>query len=85
MRKFSEQQIGALAPNANALSNGRKISSGGGFVSRMRSEDDTFYMGECKGSGKSNYVVSADLWKMISRCFGAAVPAGSFPASTVWR
>jgi hypothetical protein len=60
MRSFSEQQIGALAPNANALSNGRKISGGGGFVSRMRSEDDTFYMGECKGSGKSNYVVSAD-------------------------
>lgn len=48
MRKFSEQQIGALAPNANALSNGRKISSGGGFVSRMRSEDDTFYMGNVK-------------------------------------
>lgn len=54
MRTFSEQQIVALAPNANAVSNGRKISNGGGFVSRMRSEDDTFYMGECKGSGKSN-------------------------------
>ena len=62
MRSFSEQQIGALAPNANALSNGRKISGGGGFVSRMRSEDDTFYMGECKGRGKSNYVVSSTAW-----------------------
>ncbi len=45
MRSFSEQQIAAFAPNANAVSNGRKISAGGGFVSRMRSEDDSFYMG----------------------------------------
>ena len=71
MRTFSEQQIASLAPNANALTNGRKISAGGGFVSRTRSEDDSFYMGECKGSGKSNYVVSADFAdeeKPVFRC-----------------
>ena len=61
MRTVTQQQITAYAPNANAVANARKISSGGGFVSRVRSEDDTFYMGECKGSGKSNYVVSADF------------------------
>ncbi len=79
MRKFSEQQIGALAPNANALSNGRKISSGGGFVSRMRSEDDTFYMGECKGSGKSNYVVSADFVEDDKPVFRCSCPSRQFP------
>ena len=45
MRTVKEQEITALAPNANAAGNARKISSGGGFVSRKRSEDD---------SGKNN-------------------------------
>ena len=79
MRSFSEQQIGALAPNANALSNGRKISGGGGLVSRMRSEDDTFYMGECKGSGKSNYVVSADFIEEDKPVFRCSCPSRQFP------
>lgn len=79
MRTFSEQQIASMAPNANAVNNARKISSGGGFVSRMRSEDDTFYMGECKGSGKSNYVVSADFIdgdQLVLRC---SCPSRQFP------
>ena len=79
MRTFSEQQIGSLAPNANAVSNGRKISAGGGFVTRMRSEDDSFYMGECKGSGKSNYVVSADFADEEHPVFRCSCPSRQFP------
>ncbi|MCI9163488.1 MAG: metal-binding protein [Lachnospiraceae bacterium] len=79
MRSFSEQQIAAFAPNANAVSNGRKISAGGGFVSRMRSEDDSFYMGECKGSGKSNYVVSADFAEEEHPVFRCSCPSRQFP------
>jgi hypothetical protein len=79
MRTFSEQQIASLAPNANALTNGRKISNGGGFVSRMRSEDDSFYMGECKGSGKSNYVVSADFSDEEKPVFRCSCPSRQFP------
>lgn len=79
MRTFSEQQIAAFAPNANAVSNGRKISAGGGFVSRMRSEDDSFYMGECKGSGKSNYVVSADFADEDHPVFRCSCPSRQFP------
>lgn len=79
MRTFSEQQIASLAPNANALMNGRKISAGGGFVSRMRSEDDSFYMGECKGSGKSNYVVSADFADEEKPVFRCSCPSRQFP------
>ena len=45
MREVNEQQILALAPNAAAASNGKKISQKGGFVKLERSEDDTFYMG----------------------------------------
>ncbi len=79
MRTFSEQQIASLAPNANALTNGRKISAGGGFVSRTRSEDDSFYMGECKGSGKSNYVVSADFADEEKPVFRCSCPSRQFP------
>lgn len=79
MRTFSEQQIASYAPNANAVSNGRKISNGGGFVSRMRSEDDSFYMGECKGSGKSNYVVSADFADEDKPVFRCSCPSRQFP------
>ncbi len=79
MRTVKEQEILALAPNANAVSNARKISSSGGFVTRMRSGDDTFYMGECKGSGKKNYVVSADYGDEAQPVFRCTCPSRQFP------
>ena len=79
MRTITEQQIIGYAPNPNGVANGRKISSGGGFLSRMRSADDTFYMGECKGSGKSNYVVSADFLEEASPVFRCSCPSRQFP------
>ena len=60
MKEITEQQILALAPNPAAAANGKKISQKGGFVKLERSADDTLYMGECAGSGKSNYITSAD-------------------------
>ena len=79
MRTISEQEIISLAPNGGAVMNGRKISSGGCFVSRMRSADDTFYMGECRGSGKSNYTVSADFVKEGAPVFRCSCPSRQFP------
>ena len=79
MRTVKDQEILALAPNANAVSNARKISSSGGFVTRMRSGDDTFYMGECKGSGKKNYVVSADYGDEAQPVFRCTCPSRQFP------
>lgn len=79
MRTVTEQQIIAYAPNSNGVANARKISSGGGFVSRVRSEDDTFYMGECKGSGKSNYIVSADFSDEAAPVFRCSCPSRQFP------
>ena len=61
MGKVTEQQILSMAPNSSAVANARKISVGGGFVSLSKTEDETFFMGECKGSGKSNYQVSVDF------------------------
>ena len=61
MQQITEQQILAIAPNPAAASNGKKISQKGGFVRLEKSADETFYMGECTGSGRSNYITSADF------------------------
>lgn len=79
MREINEQQILALAPNAAAASNGRKISQKGGFVKLERSEDDTFYMGECTGSGKSNYITSADYIDENNPVYRCSCPSRQFP------
>ncbi len=79
MRKISEQFITMLAPNANAVNNGRKICQKSGFVKRFRSEDDTFYMGECSGSGKSHYITSADFVEEEHPVFRCSCPSRQFP------
>lgn len=79
MRMITQQQIDALAPNAAASANGRKISQKGGFVRLERSEDDTFYLGECTGSGKSNYITSADFLDDTAPVFRCSCPSRQFP------
>ena len=78
MQTITEQQILAMAPNATAAANGRKISQKGGFVRLLKSSDDTFYLGECTGSGKSNYITSADFQDgtPVCRC---SCPSRQFP------
>jgi len=79
MISINEQQIAAWAPNPAAASNGRKISQKGGFVRLERSEDDTFYCGECTGSGKSNYLTSADFLDPGAPVFRCSCPSRQFP------
>lgn len=79
MREVTEQQILALAPNAAAASNGKKISQKGGFVRLERTQDDTLYMGECTGSGKSNYITSADYIDENNPVFRCSCPSRQFP------
>lgn len=79
MRELSEQQILALAPNPSAASNGKKISQKGGFVKLERTEDDTLYIGECTGSGKSNYITSADYIDEANPVFRCSCPSRQFP------
>lgn len=79
MREITEQQILALAPNAAAASNGKKISQKGGFVKLERTKDDTLYIGECTGSGKSNYITSADYIDEGNPVFRCSCPSRQFP------
>ena len=79
MQNITEQQIQAMAPNAAAVANGRKISQKGGFVRLERSADDTFYLGECTGSGKSNYITSVDFLDPASPVCRCSCPSRQFP------
>ena len=79
MKKIDEGWIAALAPNANAVSNAKKISLQGGFIKRMRSGDDSLYLGECKGSGKSAYTVSADFIDESAPVFRCSCPSRQLP------
>lgn len=79
MQQITEQQIQAMAPNAAAVANAVKISKKGGFVRLERSSDDTFYLGECTGSGKNNYITTVDFIepeKPLCRC---SCPSRQFP------
>lgn len=79
MKNITEQQILSLAPNPAAAANGRKISKSGGFVRLYKSADDTFFMGECKGSGKNPYVTSADYIDPSKPVFRCSCPSRQFP------
>lgn len=79
MRQITEEQILSAAPNPKAAANGKKIATSGGFVSLHRSGDDTFYMGECMGSGKSNYITSADYINEAAPVFRCSCPSRQFP------
>lgn len=79
MQEITEQQILAMAPNATAAANGRKISQKGGFVRLECSGDDTFYLGECTGSGKSNYITTADFIDKTAPVIRCSCPSRQFP------
>lgn len=79
MKNVNEQFIQSIAPNTAAASNGKKLSSGGSFVKLYRSADDTFFMGECKGSGKNPYITSADYVDPDKPVFRCSCPSRQFP------
>ena len=79
MQQITEQQILALAPNPAAGANGKKISQKGGFVRLEKSADDTFFLGECQGSGKSNYITTADFVEPEAPVFRCSCPSRQFP------
>lgn len=79
MKNITEQLILSLAPNPAAAANGKKISNSGGFTKLYRSSDDTFFMGECQGSGKKPYITSADYIDEDHPVFRCSCPSRQFP------
>ena len=70
MISIAAHDIDAFAPNAGAISNGRKLAAG--KVSGLSvSDDGAVLFGKCSGSGKSAYDCSvdfADPHKPVGRC-----------------
>ena len=56
-----------------------KIVKSGGFTEHARSEDDTFYMGSCKGSGSSAYRVTLDFADNDAPVCRCSCPSRQFP------
>lgn len=79
MITITNDLIAMLAPNAAAIANAKKISAKGGFVKLGLSDDSTFMMGECSGSGKSNYITSVDFILVDQPVFRCTCPSRQFP------
>lgn len=76
---LKESWIEEQAINANALKNGKAIYQSGKFIKLYRSADDTFYMGECTGSGSKNYITSVDFQDETHPVFRCNCPSRQFP------
>ncbi|WP_046228211.1 SWIM zinc finger family protein [Paenibacillus dauci] len=77
--ELTEAYIDGMAPNAAAIKNARGLIQKRKLVQLNRTADDTLLFGECAGSGKSNYVCSADFIqpdKPVTRC---SCPSRQFP------
>ncbi len=75
---ITDELIRSLAPNAAAVSNGKKISSSGDFKTLSKTEDETLIFGECMGSGKNPYHTSADF-SGDTPVFRCSCPSRQFP------
>lgn len=75
---ITEELIRSLAPNAAAVSNGKKISFSGDFKALSKTEDETLIFGECMGSRKNPYHTSADF-SGNSPVFRCSCPSRQFP------
>lgn len=76
---LKESWIEEQAVNPSALKNGKSIYQSGKFVKLYHSTDETFYMGECSGSGSKNYITSADFVDTAHPVFRCNCPSRQFP------
>jgi hypothetical protein len=77
--EIDESFVDAAAPNAAAIKNGRTLILKGKFVSLHKSDDETLLFGECAGSGKSNYLCSADFLRPDNPVHRCTCPSRQFP------
>ncbi len=77
--KITEEYINSIAPNQNAVTNGLGLLKKNSFVKLNISSDGTVLFGECKGSGSSNYITSADFINHENPVFRCTCPSRQFP------
>ena len=79
MLSITTELIERVAPNANSITNAKKISQKNDFVVLSKSEDETLLYGECKGSGKKPYITTADFIDPSAPVFRCSCPSRQFP------
>ncbi|WP_051033592.1 SWIM zinc finger family protein [Acetivibrio cellulolyticus] len=77
--KITEEFINSIAPNQNAVTNGLGLVKKNSFAKLNISNDETVLFGECKGSGASNYITSADFINQDTPVFRCTCPSRQFP------
>ncbi|HKI34160.1 MAG TPA: SWIM zinc finger family protein [Gemmataceae bacterium] len=76
---LTEDVIQRAAPDAGSLQNGRDLVRKKAFSTLGVSEDGTWLLGNCKGSGKEPYSVSVDLANDSSPVGRCNCPSRKFP------
>jgi hypothetical protein len=76
---FSEADVARIAPDTSALSAGRDLVRKKKFTSLGISEDGTWLLGKCQGSGKEPYQVSVDFADSMNPTCRCSCPSRKFP------
>ena len=79
MREIPEQQIAAMAPNANAVNNARKNCQKRRFHRTCPVRGRHLLHGSCKGSGSSAYRVTLDFADNDAPVCRCSCPSRQFP------
>lgn len=77
--KLTKNYIDSLASNQNAISNAQGLVSKNNFVALSKTADEQLLFGECMGSGKDNYRVSADFIKPDHPVLRCTCPSRQYP------
>ena len=79
MISISAEFVMSAAPNAAAANNGRGLVLKNKFVALHHSSDETFWFGECQGSGSKPYLCSADFSVRETPVYRCSCPSRQFP------
>ena len=79
MISIDEASVDSMAPNADAIKNGRGLVLKCKFLKLHKSEDDTLLFGECSGSGSKPYSCSSDFANPSSPTHRCSCPSRQFP------
>lgn len=79
MLNITEELICSLALNESAVTNGKSLVRKKAFVKLSIAQDKSIIMGECKGSGASNYITSVDFILPDSPVLRCSCPSRQIP------
>ncbi len=79
MDKITKEYIEQQAPDLSTVKNAVSLSNKKSFILHSKTDDDTLYFAECKGSGKNNYKVSADFSVANQPVFRCSCPSRKLP------